>query len=522
MGTASELAAFEGAAYAAACAQFPRTCQSCGQVHDAFASYLERTRPVGVPKLDPDDDEEDAIGLLSFANCECGSTLAIRYEALSSHAAFNEAVRRAIATTGRSEAEVLLDFVEAINARGRSGGGARPDAPPAGVDPLQHEAGAAMMAVLQKGSVPVPPFPGVAFKVVELARAPNSTPEQVAAALASDATLAAELLHLVNSPAYVRGQPVTSLPTAVKRLGLKEVARLAIAAGVGGATAKPGLLAPVRLVLWQRSVTIAAVARALAAQRGLDPEQSFLSGLLQPLGSIVGTLSLEVFLAGRPGFPPQPVAFWLRVLELFRAELGATTAARWRLPRALSEVLATQRGADASACEHPAMLELVRAATDVTRVLSEADEVTSARLATVAGLAPGERDALATSLPGLALPIAALAESSQLKGASTKVVPVELPKVSEPEHEVYVTNARRPGERFRVLALSQRALVLEGAAALPEHVLATLELDAAPPLTVCATTRRCTVVGGAHRLLLEPFAWSEATLERWRAALTPR
>jgi len=517
----STLAQFEASVFAACCAQFPRQCSACKRQHPTFLSYLEATRPIGAPKLDPDDDEEGAIGLLSFANCECGSTLAIRYEDISQHAAFNAAVRREVEATGRPDVEVLKGLVERTHARARTSPTTLP-VTAAAPEQLLLEVGAAMMAILQRESVKVPPFPAVAFKVAELARDPNSTPEQIAKVISSDATLAAELLHLVNAPIYARGKPVASLPMAVTRLGMKEVARLAIAAGVGAATAKPGALAPVRVALWHHSVTAATVARALASKRGLPLDESFLAGLLQPLGSIVGTLSLEVFLGQNPTFPAKPMAWWLRVLELFRSELGSVTASRWNLPRTLAEVISAQAGSDSKGCEAPATIDLVLDAAQVARVAAEVDEVTDASLTAVASLTPDERAHLVRVLPQLTETVAALEEGPPARPAPSRVL-AEPPCAAAPPPaaDVFVVNARTPSERFKVVAFSPRALVVEGKSALPEHVLTSLEVDVKPPLKLCAVTRACTAQGSQHRVELAPLALSADTLQRLRALTRP-
>ncbi len=500
-------------ALAACCAQFPRACSGCRRVHHDFASYLDATSVVGAPMLDPDDDEEGAIGLLCFANCGCGTTLAIRYEDVSRHAAFNAAVRETAATSGQPLLDVLETLVAGVRRRARSA--SPPPAAFSAPDPRVLEAGAAMMAILARGSVVVPPFPGVAFKVAELARAPDSSPEQIGREISSDATLAAEVLQLVNAPIYSRGHPVTSLTMAVKRLGLKEVARLAMATGVGAATARPGALAPVRLQLWHRSVTTATVCRALGAVRGLNPDESFLAGLLQPLGAIVGTLSLEIFLDENPSFPAQPLAFWLRVLEVFRAELGAVTATRWKLPKSLSEVIGLTAGVPNAGSASPALLELVATAAAVSHAAAEVGEVSAAKLTGVGTLTTSEASQLARALPQLVETIAALEESTRPNAVLSKVLAADPPKTLEPvTPELFVVNARRREERFRVSGRGERALVLEGPHSLPVNVLAALEFVTQPPLSICAVTTSCTATPQGQRVVVAPFALSPEAARR--------
>jgi HD-like signal output (HDOD) protein len=512
--TSSLLASFHHAALAACAAQFPRRCPACKRVHRNFRDFLETTRTVGSPKLDPDDDEHDAIGLLSFVNCACGSTLALRYEDVTQHAAFNRAVRHAMAQSGRSDTELLTELVSTVNAMAKAG----LVEPSLTTQPMTThlEMGAAMVAILARANIEIPPFPAVAFKIAELARAPNSSADQIAKALSSDATLAARLLQLVNTPLYARGQTITSLPAAVTRVGLREVSRLAITAGIGATTSRPGALASVRLNLWHRSVTMATVARALGAHRGLVPDESFLCGLLQPLGSIVGTLSLEVFLAENPAFASHSMSWWLRVLELFRSELGALTASRWKLPPTLTEVIRSASGAEGDGPARP-MLEVVRAAAEVARVSAEVDEITEESLGHLTMLEPAERALMVKVLPQSAEAIASFEEGSANKPAPSRVLPAN-PEAQAPlAKEVWVVNLRRREERFRVVAFATHAIVLDGPQPLPEGVLAHFEANAQPPLPFFASTRSCVAVGDGYRLVCAPFAFSSDTHRRWRA-----
>jgi HD-like signal output (HDOD) protein len=520
MMTTSEVQGFEEASLAACRAQFPRSCSSCRVPHPTFLSFLEATRPVGQPKLDPDDDEDDAIGLLSFMNCACGSTLALRYEDVTRHRAFNQAVRHEANRTDRTTTEVVSQHVNAVNERakctdaGTAAMGPRPES-------MLLEVGAAMVATVAAGATLIPPFPAVAFKVAELARDTASTPEQIAKAISSDPTLAAELLQIVNAPIYSRGRPVTSLPVAITRLGMRELARLAIAAGIGRVSAKPGALTAVRQHLWHRSVTTGVVSRLLAAHRGQSAEEAFLAGLLQPLGSIVGTLSLEVFLLRRPTFPSQPLSAWLRILELFRSELGALTAARWQLPKALNDTISFQSGG-VTASGAPELIELVMAASQVAHAIADVDEVTEGTLHDVAGLKAGESSLLVRELPKLAEAIASFEDAPSPLAGHSRIVPVEFAPMPRLNRDVYVVNCRRPDERFRVASASPRVLVLEGSNELPENLVVGLQVTAEPPLPFFATVRSSRRDGRMVQLVISPFALDRDTGRYLRQAFKNR
>lgn len=95
-------------------AQFPRTCGTCGRNYPSFKDYVETVEPLDVPKIDHIEDE-DPIGLMSFGNCPCGSTMVIRCEDLDGDAAdkhrrFNEALRQEEITTGHSVRDILHEL----------------------------------------------------------------------------------------------------------------------------------------------------------------------------------------------------------------------------------------------------------------------------------------------------------------------------------------------------------------------------------------------------------------------------
>ena len=64
--------------------QFPKDCPNCGRRYSSIAEYLRQTKHVGRP-VSHDADMETwtprrLLGTQSYANCQCGSTLAIGSE----------------------------------------------------------------------------------------------------------------------------------------------------------------------------------------------------------------------------------------------------------------------------------------------------------------------------------------------------------------------------------------------------------------------------------------------------------
>jgi hypothetical protein len=61
--------------------QFPMTCSMCGRLFDSLKAYLEYTTHLGKPvSYDAEAGDWrplDPLGTLSYANCQCGTTLTI-------------------------------------------------------------------------------------------------------------------------------------------------------------------------------------------------------------------------------------------------------------------------------------------------------------------------------------------------------------------------------------------------------------------------------------------------------------
>lgn len=509
---------FLEAAHGACAAQFPRVCSRCKREFPDFGDLVAHTAPKGAPKLDLIPGNDDPLGLLVFRNCDCGNTLCLCCEDVSHHDAFNRAVLDEVRANGRSEGHVLDELVAALAAlRGPASTSA------AAPEPLLLEVGAEMLELVASGKLPVPPYPAVAMRVDALLRKDTASLDEIARTLAADPALVAAIVKVANSAAYARGQPLTNIDAAVRRLGLKEVSRVVWGAGVGSTSARKGPLASLRGHLWHRSVTTAIVAAHLAGLRKASPGEAFLAGLLRPFGEVVGALGLEEYLQRHPGFPVEPMRFWLRVLDHFRGELGALVAARWQLPQPLTDVLAARPAAEAT---DPALCHVIDVAAAVARLADERDRVSEAELAQLVPAA--ERDEVARALPESAALIAAFEASAEppLPPAPSRVTPRALPTPvapaasARPTLTAHLTKA--PTHAYTVIGMAPRALVLEGPEPLHESFLAALELGTEPPLALWATTQSCTSTAQGYRIALAPFALAPDVEKRWLALVKSR
>ena len=136
----------------------------------------------------------------------------------------------------------------------------------------------------------IPGMPEVALRIVRRLADLSATGPEVARLAATDPTLAGLLLRTANSVDYNPSvDPTADLAVAVRRLGFDTVRRLSLVCALHEVREAPRYQAVHgrMTVLWQRSVGLAAIARAMATQfAGVPRERANTAGLLHTVGHI--------------------------------------------------------------------------------------------------------------------------------------------------------------------------------------------------------------------------------------------
>lgn len=506
-GAVSVLLEFKPSMLAAARAQFPRKCPNCGVQFPTLADYLEGTRWLGKPLLDEDDDEEGAVGLTCFSNCKCNSTLVVVYEDTRQHAAFNTAVRSEAARTGQPLPAVLDWITQLISEEAKLLADEESPRVPA-PDPMMLAIGAAIVELVSRSTVRVPPYPGVALKLRAIVASGSGGVKEIAAAIAHDQSLTLAALRLANSSFFRRGAPVTALSVAVSRIGASELERLALATAMAEHSAGSGPLAALRRNLWHRSIATAVLARHLAGARGLSGEEAFACGLVHNVGGLVAALNLEAYLAKHPELSERPLSWWNRLINVFRAEVGKHVAGTWQLPGLLTEAICVHRRDGAAGSAHRAMLEVVLAAEAAAMLAARAARPTAGDLEALGqGLNPSEQQLLARVLPECPELIASFETPSAPPRASDGVKPM---------HDG-VQSLSQPTARLQVLRVDSASLTFRASIALQENFLTQLSFGGSAPFTLWARTERCAAAGSEFEVTARPFGLDEATQQQWLA-----
>lgn len=136
----------------------------------------------------------------------------------------------------------------------------------------------------------LPSLPDVVLAIRDRLADENVTLGEIVELVSSDPALAARLMQTANSALLFRGNgPVTTLHTAVARLGYRMVRNVALSLAaqqifIGYETrAIHGPLS----AIWKHSVHVAALAHRLARfKTDLNPEETFLAGLLHEVGKL--------------------------------------------------------------------------------------------------------------------------------------------------------------------------------------------------------------------------------------------
>jgi putative nucleotidyltransferase with HDIG domain len=369
------------------------------------------------------------------------------------------------------------------------------------------------------GTLRIPPYPAVAVRVQEALGRKDAGLAEVAQLVGADAVLAASILRCANSILYRRGPPVTDLLQGITRIGAAEVLRLLLASGLSTGAQAVGSLVSVRRIIWIEGLVSAAICQELARIRGLRTEEAFVLGLLHDFGKIVTSSALEALLEEGKFEVRCPLETWAAVVERQHVAVGMATAAAWKLPALVGEVIAAHHAApDAVRCRDPRLLEVVKHADQVVGLVLTRTRVTSGDLSRIAGLTADERSAVERVIENVPDFVAAFETPAAAAFVNS-------PRVQPPETTfrvagrkaklgVSVSVARRP-RLFQVSEVSPDGLCMSGDEPLPEDRLLEAKVYAQEPFTMWALVRLCGRAPGGHRVELAPFALSGPIKEAW-------
>jgi len=190
---------------------------------------------------------------------------------------------------------------------------------------------------IEEGSLTVPLLPEAAATLLLMTEDEDADLDRLTEVVRSDPTMAAQLLRLANSPLFVSRYPISSLRTALSRLGMFQVRQIALLIVCDTKVFRVrGWEAPIRK-LFAHSVLVALFAQEIAKKARMNADEAFLAGLLHDVG-------IPTLLHALVEIEPRVASFrevdgLLTLLHPRHAEIGARLAAAWAMPPRLIEAI---------------------------------------------------------------------------------------------------------------------------------------------------------------------------------------
>ncbi len=209
---------------------------------------------------------------------------------------------------------------------------------------VRHKFEQAFTERITGGQVQLPLLPRVAQQVLALVNDPNSDAAKFAALIHQDQALAAHLLRVANSPAYMPRVPIVSLQHAVSMLGINLLSEIAFTVSLKAGTFQaPGFEKDLE-IMWWHAVASGAYAKEVAKLKRQNIESSYICGLLHAVGKPI-VLNTAVKLAKELNMPTER-AFMLQLVEDHHVQLGTLVGEKWALPQQVRESIAFYRNYD--------------------------------------------------------------------------------------------------------------------------------------------------------------------------------
>ena len=183
---------------------------------------------------------------------------------------------------------------------------------------------------IRKGAIELPLLPQVASRILAMVYDPDAEAAKLAELIHQDQALAAHVIRIANSPAYMTQNPVVSLQHAVSMLGMNLMSELAFSASIKGSAFKvPGWDDEVKS-LWHYSLASGAYAKEIARMRRFNVESAYLCGLLHGIGRPV-VLQTLVALSKEQGSTLSKELVH-QLLDGYYIQVGLLVADDWGLP----------------------------------------------------------------------------------------------------------------------------------------------------------------------------------------------
>ncbi len=188
---------------------------------------------------------------------------------------------------------------------------------------------------MASGNIQLPLLPRVATQILALVNDPNSDAATFAGLIHKDQALAAHVLRIANSPAYMPRVPIVSLQHAVSMLGINLLSEIAFTVSLKAGTFQaPGFEKDLE-AMWWHAVASGAYAKEVAKLKRTNLESAYICGLLHAIGRPV-VLNTAIKLAKELNVQADP-CFMFKLVSDYHVQVGDLMGEQWALPKQVRE-----------------------------------------------------------------------------------------------------------------------------------------------------------------------------------------
>ena len=195
----------------------------------------------------------------------------------------------------------------------------------------------------------LPSLPTIYFRIMEAVASPASTFEQIGAIIASDPSMTAKILQLVNSAFFGIARRISNPTEAVQFLGVGRVRSLVLSLHIFSCFEEAHVENFSLETVWKHSLATALVAQKIGRLQKLDRtllDETYVAGMLHDIGKVMLAASLPglygqaLQLADREQI--SLVAAEREIFGATHAQVGAYLLSLWGLPITIVEAVAFQ------------------------------------------------------------------------------------------------------------------------------------------------------------------------------------
>jgi len=202
----------------------------------------------------------------------------------------------------------------------------------------------ALTEKVENHSLDLPLLPEVARETLAMARDETSDASALAKLIYRDQSLAAHLLQIANSAAYLGSNKIVSLQQAVARLGFRVISEITLAMVVKAQLFNVKGQEKTLAYLWQHALASGAWSREIARTLRYNVESAFLCGLLHEIGKPVA-LQAIIDIGAQNDITPTHEDFMI-LMDEFHIPVGVMLATEWKLPEPVIESIAHYQSYD--------------------------------------------------------------------------------------------------------------------------------------------------------------------------------